>query len=138
MKTRTMIAALLLSALAVVAGRAQDVDSLWSSAVDEYTDGNYQAALDGFSAIEQAGYVSPDLYYNMGNCCYKLGHRLGQLHPVLREGPETGPFVRGCRVNLEMPREYTLDRIEFRTGIPSSLRGSGNSGIPFHPMPGPG
>lgn len=112
MKTRTMIAALLLSALAAVAGRAQDVDSLWSSAVEEYTDGNYQAALDGFSAIEQAGYVSPDLYYNMGNCCYKLGHRLGQSILYYEKALKLDPSYEDAAVNLEIARESTLDRID--------------------------
>ena len=37
---------------------AQDADSLWNQAVKDYTEENYQAALDCFSALEAEGYVS--------------------------------------------------------------------------------
>ena len=97
---RMMTVALMLAALALPAAQAQNVDSLWAQAVSDYTEENYRAALDGFAAIEEAGYVSPDLYYNMGNCCYKLGHQLGRS------------ILYYEKANLEIAREGTLDRIE--------------------------
>ena len=114
MKTmiRTMIAAVVLAVSAVTAAGARDVDSLWAQAVNEYTAENYEAALAAFTSIEEAGYVSPDLYYNMGNCCYKLGHRLGLSILYYEKALKLDPSYEDAAVNLEIAREGTLDRIE--------------------------
>ena len=109
---RMMTVALMLAALALPAAQAQDVDSLWAQAVSDYTEENYQAALDGFAAIEEAGYVSPALYYNMGNCCYKLGHRVGLSILYYEKALKLDPAYEDAAVNLEIAREQTLDRIE--------------------------
>ena len=114
MKTmiRTMIAAVVLAVSAVTAAGARDVDSLWAQAVNEYTAENYEAALAAFTSIEEAGYVSADLYYNMGNCCYKLGHRLGLSILYYEKALKLDPSYEDAAVNLEIAREGTLDRIE--------------------------
>lgn len=114
MKTmiRMMTVTLMLAALALPAAQAQNVDSLWAQAVSDYTEENYRAALDGFAAIEEAGYVSPDLYYNMGNCCYKLGHQLGRSILYYEKALKLDPACEDAAVNLEIAREGTLDRIE--------------------------
>ena len=109
---RMMTVALMLAALALPAAQAQNVDSLWAQAVSDYTEENYRAALDGFAAIEEAGYVSPDLYYNMGNCCYKLGHQLGRSILYYEKALKLDPAYEDAAVNLEIAREGTLDRIE--------------------------
>ncbi len=114
MKTmiRMMTVALMLAALALPAAQAQNVDSLWAQAVSDYTEENYRAALDGFAAIEEAGYVSPALYYNMGNCCYKLGHHVGLSILYYEKALKLDPAYEDAAVNLEIAREQTLDRIE--------------------------
>ena len=109
---RTMIAAVVLAVSAVTAAGARDVDSLWAQAVNEYTAENYEAALAAFTSIEEAGYVSADLYYNMGNCCYKLGHRLGLSILYYEKALKLDPSYEDAAVNLEIAREGTLDRIE--------------------------
>ena len=119
---RMMTVALMLAALALPAAQAQDVDSLWAQAVSDYTEENYQAALDGFAAIEEAGYVSPALYYNMGNCCYKLGHRVGLSILYYEKALKLDPAYEDAAVNLEIAREQTLDRIE---------------AVPLRTLPGP-
>lgn len=109
---RMMTVVLVLAAAVLPAAQAQDVDSLWARAVSDYTEENYQAALDGFAAIGEAGYVSPDLYYNMGNCCYKLGHRIGLSILYYEKALKLDPSCEDAAVNLEIAREQTLDRIE--------------------------
>lgn len=109
---RMMTVVLVLAAAVLPAAQAQDVDSLWARAVSDYTEENYQAALDGFAAIGEAGYVSPDLYYNMGNCCYKLGHRIGLSIFYYEKALKLDPSCEDAAVNLEIAREQTLDRIE--------------------------
>ena len=91
---------------------AQDADSLWNQAVKDYTEENYQAALDCFSALEAEGYVSRELYYNIGNCYYKLGNSLGQSILYYERALKLDPSYEDAQVNLAIAREYTLDRID--------------------------
>ena len=91
---------------------AQDADSLWNQAVRDYTEENYQAALDCFSALEAEGYVSRELYYNLGNCYYKLGNSLGQSILYYERALKLDPSYEDAQVNLAIAREYTLDRID--------------------------
>ena len=91
---------------------AQDADSLWNQAIKDYTEENYQAALDCFSALEAEGYVSRELYYNLGNCYYKLGNCLGQSILYYERALKLDPSYEDAQVNLAIAREYTLDRID--------------------------
>lgn len=91
---------------------AQDADSLWNQAVKDYTEENYQAALDCFSALEAEGYVSRELYYNIGNCYYKLSNSLGQSILYYERALKQDPSYEDAQVNLAIAREYTLDRID--------------------------
>ena len=90
---------------------AQDADSLWNQAVKDYTEENYQEALAGFTALEADGYVSRELYYNIGNCYYKLGNSLGQSILYYERALKLDPSYEDAQVNLAIAREYTLDRI---------------------------
>ena len=105
---------MILGILAVSAAwlSAMDADSLWNQAVRDYTEENYQAALDGFSALEAEGYVSKELYFNIGNCYYKLGNYLGQAILYYERAIKQDPSYEDARVNLDIAREYTLDRID--------------------------
>ena len=91
---------------------AQDADSLWNQAVKDYTEENYQEALAGFTALEAEGYVSRELYYNIGNCYYKLGNSLGQSILYYERALKLDPSYEDAQVNLAIAREYTLDRID--------------------------
>lgn len=91
---------------------AQDADSLWNQAVKDYTEENYQEALAGFTALEADGYVSRELYYNIGNCYYKLGNSLGQSILYYERALKLDPSYEDAQVNLAIAREYTLDRID--------------------------
>ena len=37
-----------------------------------YSIGSYSVAADLYQKIADAGYVSPELFYNMGNTCFKM------------------------------------------------------------------
>lgn len=91
---------------------AQDADSLWNQAVKDYTEENYQEALAGFTALEAEGYVSRELYYNIGNCYYKLGNSLGKSILYYERALKQDPSYEDAQVNLAIAREYTLDRID--------------------------
>ena len=49
-----------------------DVDALSDSAQNCFMQSRYIEALSLYDSICSLGYSSSDLYYNMGNCCYRL------------------------------------------------------------------
>lgn len=109
---KRIISILVILQAVLMTAAARDVDSLWTQAVNDYTQERYEEALNAFSAVEEAGYVSADLYYNMGNCCYKAGHRLGQAILYYEKALKLDPSHEDAAVNLEIARQYTLDRID--------------------------
>ena len=111
MKKRLTLILAVLSAAAFTAA-AGDVDSLWTRAVEDYTDGRYEAALEGFTSIEEQGFVSADLFYNIGNCYYRLDHYLGKAILYYERALKYDPSYEDAAVNLGIARQYTLDRID--------------------------
>ena len=51
---------------------AQDVNSLFEQASLSYEQIDFEQALNYFKEIQDIGLYSSDLYYNIGNCYYKL------------------------------------------------------------------
>ncbi len=47
-------------------------DALWDSANTAYINSDFASAVELYGAIEQQGFVSPKLFYNLGNAYYKL------------------------------------------------------------------
>lgn len=63
---------LALGLLAVTLGHAQN-ESLFSEATEFYNKGEYTKALENYEKILEGGQHSAALYFNLGNCHYKLG-----------------------------------------------------------------
>lgn len=103
---------IILAQVLSVAASARNVDSLWNQAVADYTAGEYEAALKGFSEIGEQGYESPGLYFNIANCYYKLDHYLGKSILYYEKALKLDPSYEDARVNLDIAKERTLDRIE--------------------------
>lgn len=51
---------------------ASDVETLIDSAQSYFMQTRYADALMLYDSVSNMGYSSSDLYYNMGNCCYRL------------------------------------------------------------------
>lgn len=86
-------------------------DSLWVSATSAYADGRWEDAFSGFSAIRSTGLESPELYYNLGNSCYKSGdisHAILNYERALK----LDPSYSDARFNLEFANAQIQDRIE--------------------------
>ena len=52
----------------------QKVDEIFIQSNNYYTNGNYEAALDGYLEIINSGFESSELYFNLGNTFYKLNN----------------------------------------------------------------
>lgn len=85
---------------------AQDI----ASANAMYAAGDYEGALTAYEAVVSVGMESSDLYYNMGNCCYRLD-RLAPSILWYERALRLNPDNADARHNLEFARLRTIDRI---------------------------
>ncbi len=51
---------------------SQSPSILFENANSSYIEGNYQDAINGYKQIIDNGLESSELYFNLGNCYYKL------------------------------------------------------------------
>ncbi|MBN2414993.1 tetratricopeptide repeat protein [bacterium] len=75
-----------------------------------YRQGRYQQALDTYASIVESGLESGSLYFNMGNCCYKLqdiGHAVLYYEKALKLSPGDEDVL----ANLAIANLAVVDRI---------------------------
>jgi len=94
-----------------LASNAQSPKEIWAEANNNYSQANYQSALDGFLKIEQSGYVSSALFYNTGNTYFKL-KQIGKSILYYERALKLNPSDKDVITNLDLAREFTLDKIE--------------------------
>ena len=87
-------------------------DTLWNSAITLYANGDYQGALDDFKAIEQDGYISAQLFYNIANCYYKNGQDNARAILYYERALKLDPSFEDAKVNLGYAKQVTPDKIE--------------------------
>ena len=109
----TALAILLLLALPMTQARAAESypDSLWRSGVEAYTAGDYTQALEDWEAVRSTGLMSRELYYNLGNACFK-SNELGQAILWYERALRLDPSDPDVRYNLDYARALTQDRID--------------------------
>ena len=90
---------------------AQPADSLWTKGVDAYTQGDYETASASWNAIAESGMESVELYYNLGNACFKDGN-LARAILWWERARKLDPSDRDVRHNLEFAQAQTQDRID--------------------------
>ncbi len=93
-------------------GKSQLVpDSLFRQANAAYMAKDYAQALQLYGQLVQAGYVSAELYYNMGNACYRqeqLANALLWYERALRLDPSNADI----RANIAFVNAQTVDQME--------------------------
>lgn len=90
---------------------ANDNGRLWTEANDAYSMGQYEGALDSYRQIEDSGYQSYKLFYNMGNAYYKLGEN-GKAILYYEKALKLDPSGADALNNLQIAKLQTLDKIE--------------------------
>lgn len=107
-----LTAILLLLTLPFAAQAAESYpDSLWRAGVEAYSAGDYAEARHSWEAVRSAGLMSRELYYNLGNACFKDG----EIAPAIlwyERALRLDPSDADVRYNLEYARALTQDRIE--------------------------
>ena len=93
---------------AVVA--VEDNATLWERANQAYIDGDFQSAISSYSAIENRGYSSARLFYNMGNAYFKAG-TIGKAILYYNRALVISPSMEDALHNLEIAEALTKDKI---------------------------
>lgn len=109
-------AMILVAAMLMLPGisRAEDtayLDTLWQRGVQAYTAGSWSESIDSWKALESSGVVSPELYYNLGNACFKSGdypHAILYYERTLKSAPS----FADARYNLDFANGLIQDKIE--------------------------
>ena len=102
---------LLLPAQRGAAQQTAYTDSLWTVGTAAYSDGDWATAAKAWSDIRALGLESPQLYYNLGNACFKqddLAHAILNYERALK----LDPSFSDARFNLEFAEGLVQDKIE--------------------------
>ncbi len=103
--------ALVLLAVLTTALFAGPADDLFLDGNRLYQAGQYQAALEKYSQIAKLGQESSALYFNMGNCYYKL-QDLGRAILFYERALRLNPGDEDIQTNLGIAQLATPDKIE--------------------------
>jgi len=102
---------LVIIALLTTALFAGPADDLFNDGNRLYQAGQYQAALDKYSQIARLGQESSALYFNMGNCYYKM-QDLGRAILFYERALRLSPGDEDIQTNLGIAQLATPDKIE--------------------------
>ncbi len=90
---------------------AQTVNELFETANNQYKEGNYLEAVESYRKIESQQQISSELYYNLGNCYYKLN----KVAPTIYNYEKAlllDPLNQDAANNLIFAKRLTIDNIE--------------------------
>ena len=90
---------------------SQNLDSLFVSANNLYKNGNYEEAIKTYNEIESKGFVSSELYYNIGNSYYKLNKVASTIY-FYEKALKIDPLNEDAQNNLVFAKRLALDNIE--------------------------
>lgn len=104
-------ASILLILLVSIFAKAQSPNKLFEQANSLYQEGNYTKAIEVYNQIEKNQFISEDLYYNLGNCYYKLN----QIAPAIyhyEKALKINPANANAKNNLTFANRMKIDVIE--------------------------
>lgn len=108
MKRIIIVTALLL--MSVVGAVAQTSAERWEVGNKAYIDGNYDKAIEEYTAILDGGEYSMKLYYNLANAYFKTG-AMGKAILYYNKALRIAPSQEDIRHNLTLAEAQTKDRI---------------------------
>lgn len=100
----------LLFCFQMVNANAEKAEVFFKEANLLYQKGEFQAAADLYQQIEILNLESPELYYNLGNCFYKM-NQLPQAIYNYEKALKRKPADEKIRNNLEVAYSKTIDAI---------------------------
>ena len=89
---------------------AGNLDDLYKSGNDAYAAEDYQKAIQEYQKIIAQGYQSSELYFNLGNCYFRINN-IGKTILNYERAYKLNPHDNDIRYNLELARLKVVDRI---------------------------
>ncbi len=86
-------------------------EALFEKATVAYNEGEYSEAIDNYLEILKAGEHSAALYYNLGNCYYKLNQIAPSIY-YYEKALLLDPGDKEIKNNLAYAQQMTIDAIE--------------------------
>jgi tetratricopeptide (TPR) repeat protein len=90
---------------------AQDYRAYIEKANKDYADGLYNNAIEGYQKVLQYGYESAELYYNLGNACFKVND-LASAILYYEKAKKIKPNDEDINFNLNIANSRITDKIE--------------------------
>ena len=90
---------------------SQTPNKLFSEANDFYKNGQYSKAIKLYSNLEEQGLESDDLFFNLGNCYYKLNKVAPSIY-YYEKALKINPLNEDASINLAYAKRMTIDVIE--------------------------
>jgi tetratricopeptide (TPR) repeat protein len=89
----------------------QSSEALFAAGNDFYKKGEIEKAIEAYRKIESQAVISAELYYNLGNCYYKL-NKVGATIYNYEKALQLDPLNEDAANNLVFAKRLTIDRIE--------------------------
>lgn len=90
---------------------AEGIERLFDEANVLYRQGNFEAAAAKYTQIEEQGVANAALYYNLGNCHYKLGE-IGRAILYYERALRLSPSDDDVIENLSIANQATVDKLK--------------------------
>ncbi len=100
-----------LAAITIAFAAASPHQELFDRAVELYAQDEYEAASSLFSELEAECEANAAIYYNLGNCDYRLG-RLAPAIANYERSLQLEPGMDSARSNLAQCVQHTQDKME--------------------------
>lgn len=88
-----------------------EIQDLFEQGNQDFQNQNYIEAINAYQKIMYSGYQSGSLYYNMGNCYYKLG-QIGKAILFYEKAKRLMPRDEDLNQNLALTNLSVVDKIE--------------------------
>lgn len=90
---------------------AQDLNSQMESGNNFYQNKQFEEAIKSYESILNQGYVSSELFYNLGNAYYRIG-QLGKSILFYEKSLKLDPSNEDAAYNLKIVNARTVDKIQ--------------------------
>jgi tetratricopeptide (TPR) repeat protein len=90
---------------------ATDISNPFVDGNIQYNDGKYEAAITSYESVLANGQQSAELYFNLGNCYYKL-HKVAPAIYNYEKALQLNPNDTEIQTNLDFARKMAIDDIK--------------------------
>jgi tetratricopeptide (TPR) repeat protein len=106
---KKLVLTLLIITFSLLLSGESKIDEVFQNALHEYETKNYENALRDFLSVENEDLINADLYYNIGNCYFRL-NQIGKSILYYKKALKIESDHASARKNLEFALTLTKDK----------------------------